>query len=166
MANVRISIAATLALFVASAISLARGEEPDVKTAAEVWLRARQAEFAEYRFERQTDKPVELALAPRSVLNWSNPERGAGEGGVFLWTDAGQPQMIACAFEYGGSVKHEFHSLSTDPIDAARGVKAVHRFGPGVAWKELPGAAPRSARTALDGDAAAGGAVCRIDRSA
>jgi hypothetical protein len=118
-------------------ILLAGAQEPDVSAPAETWLQARQSEFAQYRFERQVEKPVDLVLEPRSILNWTNPERGSGSGAVFLWTDAGLPQMIACAFELGGSVKHEFHSLSTDPIAASRGGQSVHRFGPGLEWKEL-----------------------------
>jgi hypothetical protein len=83
-------------------------------------------------------------MQSRSVLNWSNPERGTDRGAVFLWTDAGRPQMIACAFEWAG-LKHEFQSLSTDPITAERRGGPVHRFGPGVEWKPLPKAPPPAA---------------------
>ena len=122
----------------------------DAVTAADEWLQARQAEFAEYRFERLSTKPAQLVLESRSLLNWSNPERGSGGGGLmFLWTDAGQPQMVACAFEFAGSVKHELHSLSTDPIEATRGGNAVHRFGPGIEWKALAGTPPAAGQRGL-----------------
>jgi hypothetical protein len=105
---------------------------------ADEWLKQRQAEFAEYRFSRDlAGKPAELKFQSRSLLNWSNPERGSGTGGLFLWTADGRPQMISCAFEYQGSVKHEFHSLSSEAIDARRGDKDVHRFGPGLEWHDL-----------------------------
>jgi hypothetical protein len=118
------------------------GQDSDAKADSDRWLKARQAEFQEYCFERGADepagRPVALTLESRSVLNWSNPERGTDQGGMFLWTDGGRPQMIACAFEWGGSLKHEFHSLSTEPIEARRGGSAVHRFGPGIEWNPLP----------------------------
>ena len=106
------------------------------------WLAARQGEFGEYRFQREAAKPAALTCQPRSLLNWTNPERGSGTGGLFLWTDGGQPQMIACAFAYAGGIKHEFHSLSTDAVSAKRGEKDVHRFGPGVEWQPVADAPP------------------------
>jgi hypothetical protein len=106
-------------------------------SSAKDWLQQREAEFLQYGLRRESQEPMALTMEPRSVLNWSNPERGTGQGPVFLWTDKERPQMIACAFEWGGSLKHEFHSLSTDPIQASRGGAAVHRFGPGVEWQPL-----------------------------
>jgi hypothetical protein len=124
-------------LFVGLVIPPARAEED--ASPARAWLSARLAEFQEYRFEREGAAPVELALAPQSLLNWSNPERGTDYGALFLWTHDGRPQMIACAFEWK-SLKHEFHSLSEGPIAATRRGRPVHRFGPGIEWRDLPGA--------------------------
>src|SRR5947208_1900862 len=87
---------------------------------AQKWLSDRRLEFEEYRFQRDSETPVPLSMEAHSLLNWSNAERGTDQGVVFLWTDDGKPQMIACAFEWGGSLKHEFHSLSTDPVTAER----------------------------------------------
>jgi hypothetical protein len=130
-------------LFGGIVIPLARAEEDS--SPARAWLSARLAEFQEYRFEREGAAPVELALAPQSLLNWSNPERGTEFGALYLWTHDGRPQMIACAFEWK-SLKHEFHSLSEDPIAATRRGGPVHRFGPGIEWLDLPGA-EKPART-------------------
>ena len=132
-----------LAVLIALAGRSACGDE---RPSTQDWLKQRLAEFREYRFTREGAKPVELAMEPRSLLNWSNAERGTGEGGLFLWTDEGEPQMIACAFELGGSVKHEFHSLSTSAIAAVRRGEAVHRFGPGIEWIEWA-EGPKRART-------------------
>jgi len=104
------------------------------------WLAQRQAEFEAYEISLEAEKPRQLVLESRSLLNWSNAERGADVGAVFLWTDRGRPQLIACAFGRDKLLRHEFHSLSTEPIVAQRGGEAVHRFGPGALWQELPAA--------------------------
>jgi hypothetical protein len=104
------------------------------------WLAERQAEMEAYEISLEAEKPRKLVLQSRSLLNWSNAERGADVGAVFLWTDRGRPQLIACAFGRDKLLRHEFHSLSTEPIVAQRGGEAVHRFGPGIAWQELPAA--------------------------
>ncbi len=102
------------------------------------WLEQRQAEFGEYDFQLDAPESRKLTLESRSLLNWSNAERGAYFGAVFLWTHDGRPELIACAFGRGKNLRHEFHSLSSQPISATRGESKVHRFGPGVAWQELP----------------------------
>jgi hypothetical protein len=121
----------------AASLAVQESQTTDAGAATKKWLDERQVEFAEYHFHRGEQKPVTFTMEPHSLLNWSNPERGAGSGGLFLWTEAGRPAMIACAFEWGGSLKHEFHSLSTEPVVAERGGGVVHRFGPGVEWKSL-----------------------------
>jgi hypothetical protein len=101
------------------------------------WLAERQAEMEAYEILLGAEKPRTLVLESRSLLNWSNAERGADVGAVFLWTDRGRPEMIASAFGRDKLLRHEFHSLSTEPLVARRGDEEVHRFGPGVAWQEL-----------------------------
>lgn len=127
----------------------ARAEDPPAAPEAspKEWLVERQAEFAAYEFSREGGEPRKLLLESRSLLNWSNAERGADVGALFLWTDKGRPQLIACAFGRE-KLRHEFHSLSTGPIAGQRDAKAVHRFGPGLAWQALPDApAPAKQRT-------------------
>jgi hypothetical protein len=101
------------------------------------WLAERQAEMEAYEISLGAEKPRKLELESRSLLNWSNAERGADVGAVFLWTDRGRPEMIASAFGRDKLLRHEFHSLSTEPLVARRGEVEVHRFGPGIAWQEL-----------------------------
>jgi len=134
---------------VATAPCRAQDAQPTGPTAAQQWVQARQAEFAEYRFRRESERAVALTMQPHSILNWSNPERGTDSGAVFLWTEEGRPQMIACAFEFGGLLKHEFQSLSTEPIAAQRGTSEVHRFGPGVEWQLLAKAPPPATQRPL-----------------
>ena len=101
------------------------------------WLAQRQAEMEAYEISLEREKPRKLVLESRSLLNWSNAERGADVGAVFLWTDRGRPEMIASAFGRDKLLRHEFHSLSTEPLVVRRGEVEVHRFGPGIAWQEL-----------------------------
>jgi len=118
------------------------------KAAAKTWLEERVREFEEYQFEREYKGMPKLELESRSLLNWSNAERGTNQGALFLWTHEGRPQLIACAFEWGGSLKHEFHSLCTDPILLKRG-DTTHRFDAGIEWAKLDGAPKPAATRAL-----------------
>jgi hypothetical protein len=102
------------------------------------WLAERQMEMGAYEMSLGAEKPRKLELESRSLLNWSNAERGADVGAVFLWTDRGRPEMIASAFGRDKLLRHEFHSLSTEPLIARRGDEEVHRFGPGAMWQQLP----------------------------
>lgn len=122
--------------------------EDDGKDAASTWVRDRQLELQQYDFHRDVRMPSRLKMESRSLLNWTNPEREAAHGAVFLWTDQGRPHMIACAFEWSGRQNHEFQSLSEDAISAELRGNPVHRFGPGVEFKVLPNAgAPVAQRT-------------------
>jgi hypothetical protein len=112
--------------------------DEETKGLAKAWVQDRQREFQEYDLHREAVTPTGLTLEPQSVLNWSNPERGAANGALFLWTDRGRPQIIACAFEWNGQLNHEFQSLSPDVITAERLGQLIHRFGPGVEFKPLP----------------------------
>jgi hypothetical protein len=90
-----------------------------------------------------------LSLEPQSLLNWSNAERGTRFGAALLWTDEGQPAMIANAYGRGPSLRHEFQSLSEEPIVAMRENNPVHRFRPGIEWHELPDAPEAAASRPL-----------------
>ncbi len=135
-----------LVALLGSAAWIAAQDDPPAQPQAspKEWLAERHAEIAAYEFLWGTDNPRKLTLESRSLLNWSNAERGADVGAVFLWTDKGRPQLIACAFGRD-RLRHEFHSLSTDPIVGQRDGKVVHRFQPGVAWEDLP-EAPKTAK--------------------
>lgn len=123
-----------------------QGVADDPDSPIQIWVKERHADLRSYRFERNQPEPVDLALQPESLLNWTNAERDTNKGALFLWTHKGRPQMIACAYELGGILRYEFHSLSTDPIVAHHDGSVMHRFGPGLEWTELP-RAPERART-------------------
>lgn len=141
-----IASAVLLGFSLASTAQESPAESQDFR---EEWLDQRQAEFEAYEFEIQSAKPQKLALEKRSLLNWSNAERGAALGVVFLWTDRGRPQLIACAFGRGKLLRHEFHSLGTEPLVARRESEELHRFESGVAWQELAGAPQPAKQRAL-----------------
>ena len=110
----------------------------DVKEAAKAWVDERREELQQYGFHRETPKSPRLRMESQSLLNWTNPERAAAHGAVFLWTDQGRPQMIACAFDWNDRRNHEFQSLSEESIAAElRGVP-LHHFGRGIEYKILP----------------------------
>lgn len=127
-----------------------RGEEDteEVKSVAARWVDARQEAFKSYTFQLG-DTRDRLVLESRSILNWSNPERSAAKGGVFLWTYNGRPQLIACAFMNRDKVEHEFQSLATLPIVAERDSRQVHRFESGIEWMPLGNAPDPAKRRAL-----------------
>lgn len=118
--------------------AVVRGEEEteEIQSAAAKWVADRQEAFKRYEFHLG-DKEDRLVLEPRSILNWSNPERSAAKGGVFLWTYNGRPQLVACAFMNRDKVEHEFQSLASLPIVAGRDSRQVHRFESGIEWMPL-----------------------------
>jgi hypothetical protein len=113
------------------------------------WLAQRAKEFASYQIEIEGALRKRLALEPQPILDWSNPERGTFFGATFVWTDKGRPELIGSAYGRGKSLRHEFHSLSTEPIVAERSGTRVHRFPPGIEWHELQGAPEPAASSAL-----------------
>lgn len=140
--------AACLLLLIAGATLRAEEETDQVKSAAAKWIAERQEAFASYTLQLGDDRE-RLDLVPRSILNWSNAERSAAKGGVFLWTYKGQPQLIACAFMNRDKVEHEFHSLATVAILAERNSRPVHQFEPGVTWMPLKDAPSPATKPAL-----------------
>ena len=123
----------------------AEAQLPDRKE----WLAQRDQEFASYQFEIEGARRKPLTLEPKPVLNWSNPERVTFFGATFVWTCEGRPELIGSAYGRGKSLRHEFHSLSTEPIVAKRAGNQVHRFQPGIQWRELAGAPEPAASYAL-----------------
>lgn len=111
--------------------------EPPIPTVKE-WLEQRTRELESYRFSPEATPTTTLNLEPQSLLNWSNAERGTRFGAAFLWTHRGLPTMIANAYGRGSSLRHEFQSLTDEPIVAIRDGNRVHRFRPGIEWHELP----------------------------
>jgi hypothetical protein len=112
------------------------------------WLAQRAEEFATYRFEIDGAPQKTLLLEPKP-FKWSNPERNTIYGATFVWTVDGRPELIGSAYGRYQYLKHEFHSLSTEPIVAERSGKRVHRFPAGIEWRELPGAPDPAASYAL-----------------
>jgi hypothetical protein len=130
------------------AVVCAQEETNEIKSAAAEWVAQRQEAFKSYTFQLG-DNGDRLVLESRSILNWSNPERSAAKGGVFLWTYNGCPQLVACAFMNRTKVEHEFQSLATLPIAAERDSRPVHQFEPGIEWMPLKDAPTPATKPAL-----------------
>ena len=143
--SILICIAANV--LAAVACSQDKPAEPQLPDRKE-WLAQRAGEFASYRFEIELARPKLLTFEPKPVLDWSNPERNTFFGVTFVWTREGRPELIGSAYGRGRSLRHEFHSLSTEPIVAERSGSRVHRFPPGIQWRELEGAPEPAASSA------------------
>jgi hypothetical protein len=137
----RIKLLSAACILLPLFVTVVRGQEgtDEFKNAATQWIAQRQEAFKSYTFQLGNNGD-RLVLEPRSILNWSNPERSAAKGGVFLWTYDGRPQLVACAFMNRDKVEHEFQSLATLSIVAERDSRQVHRFEPGTEWMPLKNA--------------------------
>lgn len=132
-------------------VSMARAQEdPTAAEEAKAWQARRLAEFEAYEVvlaSPQEDVPVKFERA--SVLSWSNPIRKTAAGAVFLWTIDGRPQMIASTYPYENGIEQELTSLS-ESLLILRGDKTfMHRFTPGIEWKEISGTEPPHKQRAL-----------------
>lgn len=134
------SVGLAAAALTSAAVADAQNALVQPQDSAKEWLQARQAEMAQYEFTVADQSSHRLKLEPRSLLNWSNAERGADVGAVFLWTRQGRPLMIACAFGRDRTLRHEFHSLSEGSLTGLREGGEFHRFDPGLSWQKLPDA--------------------------
>jgi hypothetical protein len=110
---------------------------------------AQAAAEYEFSFDNDTETPVKLRSEP--VLRWPNHERGAAQGGTFLWTARGVPVALCDIFWYKGSERHfAFHSLTQEPILVEMEGRVVwHPRRAGVELVAVPGAAaPAASATA------------------
>lgn len=86
----------------------------------------------------------ELTFVAEPVQRWTAENIA---GGVWIWTSAGRPELIACFGTYAGSGKkwntfHEWHSLSRESFaDVKAGSRWTWRCQqPGLQFKEFPAA--------------------------
>ncbi len=106
---------------------------------------------ASYRITGDSGRPSPLTLREEPVLKWTNPERKADDGAVFLWLDRGRPEVAASFYRYKSDglpfEDHEFVSLSPGPLSARRDGEVVWALLEGnVRPEPIPGA-PRPAST-------------------
>jgi hypothetical protein len=96
---------------------------------------------AEYEFSFDNGPKAPIALRAEPILRWPNHERGAVQGGTFLWTARGNPVAMCDLFWHRDGRHFAFHSLTGEPIMAEiSGRKIWHARQPGVELKPLPGA--------------------------
>jgi len=99
-----------------------------------------------YELFAGTSEGKKLERSPNPLLRWTNPERGASDGCLYLWTNAGRPEAIASLYpSFGGDGRgwdHEFQSLSRGKVVAERdGVALWNPEKPGVEFRPVPDAA-------------------------
>ncbi len=145
---------AALGLALASAVVAGSraGDEPtkpDTKKATS-WKDAAAA----YRIAIGATTTVPLTLRDEPALNWTNPERRADDGSVFVWLDRGRPEVAASFYRFtrdGRRIEdNEFVSLSASPLTARREGEQVWSLPQGhVRPEPIPGA-PRPASTSAE----------------
>ena len=128
----------------------ATSEAPAVKDSDDQRRDEAQKAAAEYEFSFDNDPKAAITLRQEPVLRWPNHERGAVQGGTFLWTARGNPVAMCDLFWHRDGRHFAFHSLTREPIMAEiSGRKIWHARQPGVELKPVPGApAPAASPTA------------------
>lgn len=118
-----------------------QGEELDPRIADALERTTEAAKH--YQFRLPGEPPHALELHPDSVLRWSNPVIGVIYGNVFVWTHQGRPEVIGSILQWYSPFKHgthEFHSLSSGPVEGSRDGDEVWRTKtPGLQWMPVPG---------------------------
>lgn len=116
-----------------------RNESESHRRTAEFLELAKQA-AASYQF-RDGEGGTDWRLQPEPLLHWSNPVVGDVDGCVFLWAAGGRPQAIGAIFKWYTPHRrtvHEFHSLSTGPLQALRESAGVWTcLQPGVTFQKI-----------------------------
>jgi hypothetical protein len=76
------------------------------------------ADAQKYQFHHDAERQRELKLVEKPVMRWSTDDDWSGD--VFVWTNAGRPEVIGCILSGPGAsgrpVYHEFHVLAEQPI--------------------------------------------------
>jgi hypothetical protein len=132
----------------------ARCQEPTAADAAasaqkseKAWMKVFSKHAEDYKIypAGKSDKPFRFVAQP--VFRHDAPSRNSDDiGGVWVWTDEdGRPVVIGTVFGWSAgdgsrSVLHEFHTLSTEPIEAVW--RNRDRWVPeeGVSFKPVPDA--------------------------
>ncbi len=107
-----------------------------------------------YRMEVDTGIPRPLAFRQEPALKWTNPERKADDGAVFVWTDRGRPEAAASFYKYKSDGRpfedHEFISLSASPLTARLDGEVVWSLTGGNIRPEPIPDAPKPASSAAE----------------
>ncbi len=111
-----------LLALITTSLLLSRVPADEPKTESP-WQKLFREQAAGYRFELEGNEQAKVAVSREPILFWSQPVRGGDDGGVFLWTTAGQPVAIGTFFiwppaEGGQAITHELHSLTPQPFIA------------------------------------------------
>ena len=111
-------------------------------------LASMRATLKGYDLAREGDKPVAIQFKVEPAFRVGRQKGNFLDGAIFLWLDdVGRPEAAMEAFLLSepdapdGKWIHEFTSLSTGPLVAARdGKKRWHPSGPGLEFKPVPDA--------------------------
>jgi hypothetical protein len=143
------------ALLMAALPSLAAEPEPgdrkdEPSAAQKARLAAMKRMASRYEVTAGKEGETKLQLTEEPVLRWSNPERGNGDGCLYLFTDKGRPQAALTLYltEDGKAWNHEFQSLAEFQLVAKKNrATAWAPDKPGIEFKPIP-EAPAPAESA------------------
>src|SRR5262245_24098289 len=106
-------------------------------------LAAMKRMASRYEIAAGKEGETKLQLTAEPALHWSNPERGNGDGCLFLFTDKGRPQAALTIYltEDRKAWNHEFQSLAECELVAKKGsAVAWAPDKPGLEFKPVPDA--------------------------
>ena len=143
------------AIWLAACVAIAaQGQEPAEEKKSdteqkreEAWMKVFSTHAKDYQIcpAGKPEKP--FTFVPNPVFRHDAPSRNSDDvGGVWVWTDEdGRPVVIGTVFgwtsgENTRSVLHEFHTLSTEPIEAVWRDRDVWTPQEGVEFKPVPDA--------------------------
>lgn len=113
-----------------------------------------QQEAQGYEMRLGDQQASQLVLTSNPVLHWANPAANGEDGAVFVWLNAGRPEVIGTFFTYRRAstgeivLKHSLHSLTSHSIAADyQGRRVWSPKAPGVEFRPVP-EAPAPAETA------------------
>jgi hypothetical protein len=98
-----------------------------------------------FEFFAGSDRKAQFELQTKPVLTYSNPVRGEVYGHVFVWTDAGRPEVVGAIFDYRSENRFdsEFHLLSNAGTVGYRdGRSFLDPKKPGIEFRTVPRAPP------------------------
>lgn len=128
------------AWYMAVLSAVAQASPADEAELKELLIPYYEREAVRYEFFLDKKHEHRLQLHKQPVMTWTNTNKFMGA--VFVWTYGGRPEVIGCIGSRQSRpdesvVFHEFHSLSTEALEAVQFGRGNQRWTPSRAGVEL-----------------------------